>query len=202
MTPRMRYTLAALCAVVAGFLTLMYLGGQGSASTETTIIWVARQAVPAGTRLSQELLQQVRVDSPTRQLLASEALPTSPADTPDQWYATTALAAGAPLLPNQNVSNRPAPSLPEGTTPSDLRLVTLQVDAMPSGTPSVGEEVDIYVIPAQGGEAALLLPKTRVMVIEESMISVLIPQELVAPVLTAAEGAAVKVVRHLPRGAS
>lgn len=202
MTPRLRYMLAALCAVVAGLLTLMYLGGQGSAGAETTIIWVARQAVPAGTRLSQEMLQQVKVDAPTRQLLASGSLPASPADTPDQWYATTALATGEPLLPNQNVANQPAPALPEGTSPANLRLVTLQVDAMPSGTPSVGEEVDVYVIPAEGGQAALLLPKSRVMVIEESMIAVLVPEAQVAPVLTAAEGAAVKVVRYLPRGAS
>jgi hypothetical protein len=203
MNPRMRYLMAAVCAVLAGFLTLVYLGGQGGAGRgETEIVWVARQALPAGTRLAEELLQQVRVDGPTRRLLAGEALPTSPADSPGQWYATTDLAAGQPLRPGYNVANQPAPALPEGTAAGDLRLVALQVDAMPSGTPAVGEEVDLYAIPGKGGEAALLLARTRVMAIEDGLIAVLVPAPQVGPVLTAAEGAAVKVVRHLPGAGS
>lgn len=191
--------LAALCAVMAALLTLVYLGGRSSArESDPVIIWVARQQIPPGAHLSEEMLQRVQVDGPTRQLLAREALPASPADTPAQWYASVLIEPGQPLVPGRNVSAELAPSLPEGTPPADLRVVALLADELPTGAPRPGEEVDIYVI-IQGSDAIRILDRTRVMTAEQGLIEVLVPEPKVADVLTAAEGASVKVVRHLPR---
>jgi hypothetical protein len=85
MNGRMRYLIATVCAVMAGLLTLLYLGGNISAEGgETEVIWVTRQPVAPGTRLTEEMLQRVRVDGPTRKLLAKEALAANPADSPGQ----------------------------------------------------------------------------------------------------------------------
>lgn len=196
---RMRYLIAAVCAVAAGLLTLVYLGGRSSAGeSDTEIIWVARQRVETGKQLSEAMLQRVRVDAPTRKLLAREALPTAPADTPDQWYAAAVIEAGEPLIPSQNVATQPAPDLPDGAQPADMRMVALVVDELPANGAITGEEVDIYVIP-KGTEAIRILERTRVMIDEQGLLAVLVPKEQVGNVLTAAEGARVKVVRRPQR---
>jgi hypothetical protein len=198
MNGRMRYLIATVCAVMAGLLTLLYLGGNSSAEGgETEVIWVTRQPVAPGTRLTEEMLQRVRVDGPTRKLLAKEALASNPADSPGQWYAVKALETGQPLIPGQNIAAQPAPRLPAGSKPSDLRVVTLAVDSLPTGTLQPGEDVDIYVIPAKGGEAIRILAETRVLLQEDGLIAVLVPEPQVGPVLAATNGAPAKVVRRL-----
>lgn len=196
VSTKMRSIVAAACAIVAGLLTLVYLGGRSSAGqSETEIIWVALQRVEPGTQLSEAMLQRVRVDGPTRKLLAREALPASPADSPGQWFATAPLEPGQPLLPNRNVATQPSPRLPDGVKPDTMRLVALLVDEVPASEPITGEDVDIYVIP-KGSEAIRILERTRVVIDEEGLLAVLVPEEHVGNVLTAAEGAQVKVVRH------
>ena len=193
---RMRFIAAGACAVVAALLTLVYLGGQSSAGpAETEVIWVALQPVEPGTQLSEAMLRRVRVDGPTRKLLAREALPSSPSDSPGAWYAIARLEPGEPLLPGRNVATQPAPDLPDGAELDQMRLVALLVDEVPASGAIAGEEVDIYVIP-KGREAIRILERTRVVIDDEGLLAVLVPEDQVANVLTAAEGAQVKVVRH------
>jgi len=194
----MRYILAAVCAVAAGFMTLLYLGGRSAAGeAERDLIWVAAEPITPGTQLAETMLQRVRVDAPTRKLLAGEALPTTPTDRPADWYATRLIDAGQPLLPGRNVSPEPAPTLPDGLTPSDMRVVTLTVDQLPAGEGLIGEKVDIYALPGGAGEAVRLLERAQVIAMAEGQIAVLVPEPQVAPLLTIAEGSAIKVVRHL-----
>ncbi len=197
MNGRIRYLLAAVCAIAAGLLTLVYLGGRGSAETgETEIIWVAAESVSPGAQLSESVLQQVRVDGPTRKLLAGDALPTAPTDAPGGWYASRPIAPGQPLVPGQNVSTQPAPALPDGLTAGDLRVVTLVVDQLPPGADLAGEAVDIYAIPEQSGEAVRILERAQVTVAADGLLAVLVPEPRVAAVLTVAEGSRLKVVRR------
>lgn len=198
MSPRLRYLLAGLCAGLAGLLTMLYLGGTGTAGeAEAEVIWVARQAVVPGVRLSEAVLQPVQVDGPTRRLLAPEALPQAVTDTPDQWYTTAPLAPGQALVPGTNVSLDPTPVTADGTAIEALRVVSLPADTLAEGGLRVGEEVDVYVIPAEGSQAVRILAQTRVLSAEEGVVTVLVPEAQVADVLTAAEGVSVKVVRRL-----
>ncbi|MFZ5814873.1 MAG: hypothetical protein ACOY93_06175 [Bacillota bacterium] len=203
MNGKVRYLMAGLCALMAGLLTMLYLGGQSSAGGgETEIIWVTAEPVQPGTLLTADHLQRVRVDGPTRQLLAAEALTASTAEGPGRWYATTLIPAGQPLLPGRNIAGQPAPALPPETTADQLRLVTLAIESLPAGPEIAGEDVDIYVVPKPGAEAVRILERTRVMTAAEGLIAVLVPEPQVGLVLTATDGLAVKVVRRLPEVAS
>lgn len=193
---RMRYLLAAACAVLAGVLTLVYLGNVGAAAgSDSEVIWVARQEILPGMQLRDDLLQLVEVHSPTRRLLAREALPRTAAEIPAAWFATRAILPGEPLIPAVNVSQEP----PGGQTapPEELRVVSLRAEqpGLPELRPA--EEVDLYVVPAEGGEALRILTAARVVQAEADWITVLVPEEQVPLVLAAADGVTVKVVRRL-----
>lgn len=198
MSSRLRYLLAGVCAALAGLLTLLYLGGTGAAGeADAEIIWVARQEIIPGVRLTEALLQRVQVDGPTRRLLAPAALPQAITDTPDQWYVTAPLAPGQALIPGTNVSLDPTPVTADGAAVEALRVVSLPADTLAAGGPRIGEEVDLYVIPGEGRPAIRILAQTRVIQAEEGVVTVLVPEAQVADVLTAAEGVSVKVVRRL-----
>ena len=199
MNPRLRYLLATACAVAAGLLTAVYLAGIGAAAaSEADIVWVAGQEIVPGVRLSAGLLQRVEVDGPTRRLLARAALPQSPADTPEAWYATRAILPGDPLVPGVNVGLEPP--LGGGTAwPEELRVVSLRAEVPVAPALQAGEEVDLYVVPAEGSEALRILSATRVVHADGDWVTVLVPEEQVSPVLAAADGLAVKVVRR-PEG--
>jgi len=196
MNSRLRYLLAAACAVLAGLLTVIYLGGAGStAGSDREIIWVARQEIFPGMQIRDDLLQRVEVDGPTRRLLVREALPRAGAESLGAWYAMRAIQPGEPLIPGGNVS--PEPPGGDLVSPEDLRVVSLRAEqaGLPELQPS--EEVDLYVVPAEGGEALRILSAARVVQAESEWVSVLVPEEQVPLVLAAADGVTVKVVRRL-----
>lgn len=196
MNQRVRYIVAAACALLAGLLTLLYLGGRSAAGgSESAIIWVTSQPVTPGSKLDERMLQRVRVDGPTLRLLAREALPAE--GELGQWYASGSIEAGEPLIPGWNLSTQPTPALPGVKSSADLRIITLSVDPLPPGANLAGEEVDIYVVPERGGESVRVLAQARVVLVEGDLLSLLVPEQQVAPVLTATEGGHVKVVRRL-----
>ncbi|WP_374713446.1 hypothetical protein [Symbiobacterium terraclitae] len=198
MNPRLRYLLATVCAVAAAVLTVTYLAGVGSAGeSETEVIWVARQEIIPGVQLSAGLLQLVEVDGPTRRLLAREALPHTPADAPEAWYATRTILPGEALVPGENVSLDPAPAGRESAWPGEMRVVSLPAEGVGAPELRAGEEVDLYVIPGEGREAVRILTATRVVHAEADWVTVLVPDEQVPAVLAATDGLAVKVVRRL-----
>ncbi len=196
MNSRLRYLLAAACAVAAGLLTALYLGGVGSAAgSDSEIIWVAGQEIFPGEQLREELLLRVEVDGPTRRLLAREALPQTGADAPGAWYAIRPIRTGEPLIPAGNVS--PEPPAGHIAAPEELHVVSLRAES--AGLPELrpGEEVDLYVIPVEGGDALRILSAARVVQAESDWVSVLVPEEQVPLVLSATDGVTAKVVRRL-----
>jgi len=198
MNQRVRYIAAAAAAVMAGLLTLLYLSGRSAAGGgETEIIWVARETIPPGTQLEEDLLQRVRVDGPTRQLLAPDTL-LAAAETVGHYYASTLIEPGHPIVPGRNVSPAPVPVLGDGSAPADLHIVTLEGEMLAPGQPVPGEVVDIYVVPAKGAQAVRILSQAPVVQVDGDLIGLLVPEAQVAPLLTATDGIPVKVVRRLP----
>lgn len=201
MNTKARYAVAVLCAVAAGLLSLVYLSGRATADgAEKAVIWVAQQSVAPGTRLTEAVLQQVRVDAPTQRLLTPGALTAVDGETPAGWYAIAPLRPGDALVMGQNVADQPDPSQPAGSAPTEMRVITLAVDELPPGSVVQGAHVDIYAIPSQGSEARLLLSGVRVVAADDGTVALLVGEPQVAPTLAAAEGARVKLVLLPQRG--
>lgn len=199
MNQRVRYITAAAAAVMAGLLTLFYLGGRSAAGgAETEIIWVARETIPPGTQLDESLLQRVRVDGPTLQLLTPDALPATAPELVGQYYASGLIEPGQPIILGRNASPAPLPALGDGGAPTDLRIVTLEGEMLAPGLPLPGEAVDIYVVPAKGAQAIRILSQAPVVQVDGDLIGLLVPESQVAQLLTATDGIPVKVVRRLP----
>lgn len=183
MNPRMRMILAGVCAVLAGLLTVVVLGNrQGSASADTTI-WVARAAIPVGTKLSAEMINKIQVHGPTLELVAKGALPATATEQPDTWFAARAIAPGEALVAGRNVSQNPV--LAQTADSAGMHLVTVQTSLFPPDYVKPGVAVDLYVIPGNSQNAVKVLTAAPVVVVGDGTVTLLVDEKQVAPVLTA-----------------
>lgn len=186
MSTRVRILLATVLAVACGTGTYFYLRSLQPAVP----VWVSRQAVAPGTRLTAGLVE-VRYVTPEARRLLPEALPAGAGDAPQDWTVLHRLEAGQALRRDVNVTRA------EGTGAS-LRVVTLP--APPLVRP--GQHIDVYATPRESAPH-LLLSSVRVMDLLETETGleavVHLHPDQVQPVLAARRNGELDLVPRLPK---
>ena len=183
VNPRMRMILAGVCAALAGLLTVVVLGNRSGSASDAATIWVAREAIPVGTKLSAEMINKVQVDGPTQQLLAKGALPASATEQPETWFAAQSIAPGEALVADRNVSQKPVLAKVAGN--ADMRLVMVQTSLIPPNYVQPGALVDLYVMPGNGPNVVKVLTGAPVAAISEGTVTLLVEEKQVGQVLSA-----------------